>query len=223
MNDKYQNKIFVQYVRVSTDDQMNGIEAQKRQLDDFVKKHNGTTLKTFEEYKSGGDNKRKGLADAIDLAQKEGAVLLVSKLDRLARNARFILEIRDRKIDFVIADNPEMGSLMLSILASFAEEERRLISERTKAGLQTVRLSGKKIGGNHWKEVPANLIQSNKDRATKRREELKSFVLEWKTFIDRDPNKLIELLNKQGYKNHLGTSYTIRSLRQLGILEVLND
>jgi DNA invertase Pin-like site-specific DNA recombinase len=221
-NNDYQGKCFVQYARVSTDDQTNGIEAQKRQMDDFVKRHNGTTIKIFEEYKSGGDNKRKGLADAIDFAQKEGAILLVSKLDRLARNARFILEIKEKKIDFVIADNPEMGELMLGILASFAQEERRLISERTKAGIQSVKLSGKKVGGNHWKEVPINLINSNKERGLKRREELRSFVLEWKTFIDGDPYKLIELLKKQGKTNHLGEPYNLRSLKRLGVLEVLN-
>lgn len=90
MNTKkeYQNRVFVQYVRVSTDDQLNGIEAQKKQLDDFVKRHNGVTLKIFEEYKSGRDKKRKGLTEAIELAKKEGAILLVSKLDRLARNAK---------------------------------------------------------------------------------------------------------------------------------------
>lgn len=223
MNTKkeYQNRVFVQYVRVSTEDQLNGIEAQKKQLDDFVKRHNGTTLQIFEEYKSGGDNKRKGLAEAIDLAQKENAILLVSKLDRLARNAKFILEIREKNIDFVVAENPEMGTLMLGILASFAEEERRLISERTKAGLQVVKASGKKIGGNRWKGIPENVIQGNKDRAAKRREELKNFVLEWKDFIGGDANKLLILLEKQGCKNHIGKPFNIRSLKKLGILEFL--
>jgi DNA invertase Pin-like site-specific DNA recombinase len=223
MNTKYHNKRFVQYARVSTDDQTNGIEAQKRQMDDFVKKHNGTTIKIFEEYKSGGDNKRKGLADAIDFAQKEDAILLVSKLDRLARNARFILEIKERKIDFVIADNPEMGELMLGILASFAQEERRLISERTKAGIRSVQLSGKKVGGNHWKEVPINLINSNKERGLRKREELKSFVIKWKNFLNGDPEKLIELLENQEYKNHYGNVYNLGNLRRLGILDFLNE
>ena len=218
---EYENRVFVQYVRVSTEDQLNGIEAQKKQLDDFVKRHNGITLQIFEEYKSGADNKRKGLAEAIDLAQKEKAILLVSKLDRLARNAKFILEIREKNIDRGVAENPEMGTLMLGRLASFAEEERRLISERTKAGLQVVKASGKKIGGNHWKEVPQNVIQGNKDRAAKRREELRNFVLEWKDFIGGDANKLLTLLDKQGYKNYQKKSYNLRSLKKLGILEFL--
>lgn len=225
MNTKkeYQNRVFVQYVRVSTDDQLNGIEAQKKQLDDFVKRHNGVTLKIFEEYKSGRDKKRKGLAEAIDLAQKEKAILLVSKLDRLARNAKFILEIKEKNIDFVVDENPDMSILMLGILASFAEEESRLISERTKAGLQVVKASGKKIGGNHWKEVPQNVIQGNKDRAAKRREELQNFVLEWKDFIGGDANKLLTLLDKQGYKNNIGKPFNMRSLKKLGILQMLNQ
>jgi DNA invertase Pin-like site-specific DNA recombinase len=218
-------KLYVQYVRVSTykgESQKYSAEIQKKAMDDFVLKEGGETIAVFEEYKSGGDRKRKEIQLAITLAQEKDAILLVSTLDRLARDMKFIYDVKD-KVRFIAVDNPEMSPLMLGILASFAEEERRLISERTKVGLKSVKLSGKKIGGNHWKEVPANLIQSNKDRGTKRREELKNFVLEWKTFIDGNPNKLIELLNKQGYKNHLGASYNMRSLRKLGILEVLSE
>lgn len=116
-----------------------------------------------------------------------------------------------------------MGTLMLGILASFAEEESRLISERTKAELQVMKASGKKIGGNHWKGIPENVIQGNKDRAAKRREKLQNFVLEWKDFIGGDANKLLILLEKQGYKNNVGKPFNMRSLKKLGILQMLNQ
>jgi DNA invertase Pin-like site-specific DNA recombinase len=218
-------KLYVQYVRVSTykgESQKYSADIQKKAMDDFVLKEGGKTIAVFEEYKSGGDRKRKEIQLAITLAQEKDAILLVSTLDRLARDMKFIYDVKD-KVKFIATDNPEMSPLMLGILASFAEEERRLISERTKAGIQSVKLSGKKVGGNHWKEVPINLINSNKERGLKRREELKSFVLEWKTFIDGDPYKLIELLKKQGKTNHLGEPYNLRSLKRLGILDTLHE
>lgn len=218
-------KLYVQYVRVSTykgESQKYSADMQKKAMDDFVLKEGGETIAVFEEYKSGGNRKRKEIQLAITLAQEKDAILLVSTLDRLARDMKFIYDVKD-KVKFIAVDNPKMSPLMLGILASFAQEERRLISEKTKAGIQSVKLSGKKVGGNHWKEVPINLINSNKERGLKRREELRSFVIEWKDFLNGDPYKLIELLKKQGQTNHLGKPYNLRSLKKLGILDTLHE
>jgi DNA invertase Pin-like site-specific DNA recombinase len=218
-------KLYVQYVRVSTykgESQKYSAEIQKKAMDDFVLKEGGKTIAVFEEYKSGGDRQRKEIQLAITLAQEKDAILLVSTLDRLARDMKFIYDVKE-KVKFIAVDNPEMSPLMLGILASFAEEERRLISERTKAGLNSVKLSGKKVGGNHWKEVPINLINSNKERGLKKKEELKSFVIKWKNFINGDPKKLIELLENQGYKNNYGNVYNLGNLKRLGILDFLNE
>ena len=82
-----------------------------------------------------GDAERPHLANAIAACRIYGAKLLVAKLDRLSRDAHWLLGLAKRGIDFVCADNPDVNRMTIGILASVAEHERGLISERTKAAL----------------------------------------------------------------------------------------
>jgi hypothetical protein len=66
-------------------------------------------------------------------------VQLIAKLDRLSRNVHFIGGLMERKIDFVACDMPSANAFMINIYAAVAQEERRMISERTKAGLRAAR------------------------------------------------------------------------------------
>jgi DNA invertase Pin-like site-specific DNA recombinase len=212
-------------VRVSTyrgSSQKYSSTIQKKAMDDFVLKEGGETIAVFEEYKSGGDRKRKEIQKAIALAQEKDAILLVSALDRLARDMKFIYDVKD-KVRFVVADNPKMGTMMLSILAGFAQTERELISERIKAGLEVAKSKGRNVGGRRWIDAPDKLITVTKERHAKKREELKEFALKHKKTIKVDVNISLSLLECAGYKNHAGNNYTELNLRQLGILEVLND
>ena len=223
-NNDYQGKCFVQYARLSTDEvkQEHGMEVQRRVMDDFVLRHKGKTIGIFEEYSSGANNKRKKVQKAIELAQKEGAILLVSKLDRISRDVKFIYDLKD-KVKFVSADNPEMGTLMLSISAGFAQAERELISERVKAGLAVAKSKGRNVGGKRWINAPDKLISVTKARHQKKREELREFVLEYKQETDGSISGLLFSLKKAGYRNHAGNPYTELNLKALGVLEVLND
>jgi DNA invertase Pin-like site-specific DNA recombinase len=223
-NNDYQGKCFVQYARLSTDEvkQEHGMEVQRRFMDDFVLRNGGKTIGVFEEYSSGANNKRKKVQEAIELAIKEGAILLVSKLDRIARDVKFIYDLKD-KVRFVTADNPEMGTLMLSVFAGFAQAERELISERVKAGLAVAKSKGRNVGGRRWTDAPDKLIAVTKERCAKRREELKEFALKHKEKAKKDIDVLLLLLEYAGYKNKAGNPYTELNLRKLGILEVLND
>ena len=74
------------------------------------------------------------------------AVLLIAKLDRLARNVAFISNLMEAGVEFVAADMPTVNKLTVHILAAVAEEEARMISARTKAALAAAKARGQRLG-----------------------------------------------------------------------------
>ena len=135
----YQMK-YVAYYRVSTNKQGVsglGLEAQQQAVESFLNGKNATLTKSFTEVKSGKrDDNRPELQKALRECRLTGATLLVAKLDRLARSARFLMELQESAVDFICADMPEANRLTVQLMASLAEYERTLISERTKAAYQ---------------------------------------------------------------------------------------
>ena len=117
---------------------------------------------------------------AITAARAHGAVLLIGKLDRLARSVSFISCLMDAGVDFVAVDMPEANRLTVHIMAALAEHEARLISTRTKDALQQARKRGKKLGS------PANLTQedrlsgarANRERALKEDRKVSGYINE---------------------------------------------
>ena len=101
----------------------------------------------FVEGESGKNNDRAELAKAIKACRLYGAKLLIAKLDRLSRDAHFLLGLEKAGVEFTAADMPNANRLTVGIMAMVAEEERRMISARTKAALQAVKARGKVLGG----------------------------------------------------------------------------
>ena len=66
-------------------------------------------------------------------------VLLIAKLDRLSRNAKFILTLRDSKVDFICADMPDANSLTIGMMAIIAQDEVERISKRVKDALGVIK------------------------------------------------------------------------------------
>jgi len=64
---------------------------------------------------------------------------VIAKLDRLSRNAAFLLQLRDAGVRFVAADMPEATDTVIGIMAVIAQDERERISQRTKDAFQAVR------------------------------------------------------------------------------------
>ena len=101
----------------------------------------------YTEVESGKVNDRPQLTSAIAAAKKIKATLLVSKLDRLSRSALFILKlIDDADVEFICCDLPECSRLTLSLFAVLAENERTLVSQRTKAALAVAKSRGTQVG-----------------------------------------------------------------------------
>jgi DNA invertase Pin-like site-specific DNA recombinase len=103
-------------------------------------------LGEFTEVESGKRKNRPELNAALALAKKQKAILIIAKLDRLARNLHFISGLLEAGVDFVAVDNPNANRLTVQILAAVAENEARAISERTKAALASAKARGTKLG-----------------------------------------------------------------------------
>jgi DNA invertase Pin-like site-specific DNA recombinase len=132
-------KNFIAYYRVSTQKQGQsglGLEAQKKAVANYTQNCQDCVLGEYTDIETGKNNDRPNLLAAIAHAKKEGATLLIAKLDRLSRNAAFILNLSDSKVDFVCCDMPQANSLTIGIMAVIAQQEREMISKRTKEALQ---------------------------------------------------------------------------------------
>jgi DNA invertase Pin-like site-specific DNA recombinase len=141
--------IIVGYLRVSTSKQGEsglGLEAQQAAIEGFVRQRNACLKKTFTEIESGKINDRPQLVQAIQLCRATGATLVIAKLDRLSRNAAFLLALRDSGIAFVATDLPDANQLTVGIMALIAEHEREAISKRTREALQAAKARGTTLG-----------------------------------------------------------------------------
>jgi DNA invertase Pin-like site-specific DNA recombinase len=141
---------WVSYLRVSTGRQGRsglGLEAQRKAVDDFLNGGDGNVVKEFVEVESGKKSDRPILAEAIKACRLYGAKLVIAKIDRLSRDAHFLLGLEKAGIDFVAADMPNANRLTVGIMAMIAEEERRMISRRTKDALAAAKRRGVKLGG----------------------------------------------------------------------------
>jgi DNA invertase Pin-like site-specific DNA recombinase len=146
-------KQLIAYYRVSTQKQGAsglGLDAQKQTVTGYVKNAPGALLSEFCEVETGkGSNaleKRPELRKALDECRKRGAVLIIAKLDRLARNVHFISGLMESRVQFVACDLPEANQLTLHIMAAFAEHEARRISERTRDALAAAKARGVTLG-----------------------------------------------------------------------------
>lgn len=139
---------FVAYFRVSTDRQGRsglGLDAQRAAVAAYIAGQ-GELAGEFTEIESGKKADRPQLAAALDLAVRRRAVLVIARLDRLARNVALIANLMDSRVEFVACDMPQANRLTLHILAAVAEHEREMISQRTKAALAAAKVRGTRLG-----------------------------------------------------------------------------
>ena len=117
----------IAYERVSTARQGAsglGLAAQRTAIDRFAQEQDSEILSRFTEVESGSRADRPELDKALKLARLTNATLVIAKLDRLSRNAAFLLTLRDSGVAFVAVDMPEANSLTVGIMALVAEAER---------------------------------------------------------------------------------------------------
>lgn len=158
------------YARVSTKDRGQDTENQLRELREAVARQGWTVAATYIDNESGKTSERANLKAMFLAARaKRFDAVLVWALDRLTREGveetfGYVRRLKECGVDFISHTEPHFrtdvatGELMLAIAAWIAKQERRRISDRTKAGLATARAAGR-IGGRRAKDKPLDRIR----------------------------------------------------------------
>ena len=211
---------YIAYYRVSTKQQGAsglGIEGQKAAVKKFTNNCQDCILQEFTEIESGKNNERKELKKAIEAAKNQNATLLIAKLDRLSRNASFIFQLRDTGVTFVCCDNPQATELTINLLAIIAEDERKRISERTKAALQARK---EKFG--EWrksnfntearqKAIAANIQKAKENENNKRAIQLIIAHAE----SGKSLRQIATILNENEYRTSTGKMFQATTVKRL--------
>ncbi len=119
---------------------------------------------------SGKSKDRKGLLDAIEFCKKNKCELVFAKLDRLARDVEFTFKVVNTGIQVHFCDMPQLNTLILGVMATVAQYERELISQRTKQALAAKKARGCKLGRTSGADVQEMCAAS----ATARREKARN-------------------------------------------------
>lgn len=142
-------RALVTYLRVSTQEQGRsglGLEAQRTALERFAAEHGYSVAGEFVEVETGKGadalDRRPRLSAALQEARRRNCPIAVSKLDRLSRDVHFISGLMSRGVPFIVATLPNVDPFMLHIHAAVAEQERRMISRRTREALQAAKARG---------------------------------------------------------------------------------
>lgn len=201
---------FVAYLRVSTARQGAsglGLEAQRSAVQAYLASGGHQLAAEFVEVESGKRDDRPQLAAALAACRLHRATLVIAKLDRLARNVRFIAGIMDSGVDFVACDMPHANRLTLHLMAAMAEHEAMAISERTKAALAAAKARGVKLGNPNG---AAHLLQGCRAAASA------SVAARRKRMLAK-ARDLEPILREMASRGIIETSAQARELNRLGV------
>jgi len=204
---------FIAYYRVSTDRQGRsglGLDAQREAVGQFLLGRTATVIAEFVEIESGGRSDRPKLGEALDACQREKATLLIAKLDRLARSVAFISALMEAKTNFLAVDMPHASRLVLHVMAAFAEHEREMIRERTRAALAAAKARGVRLGANG-----AVLAASHRHDATVFAHEIRDAVDKAIVSGAHTTSEIAAVLNREGVPSRQGARWYPASVARL--------
>lgn len=208
----------VSYLRVSTERQGRsglGLEAQRQAVARYTKDMGAELVAEFEEVETGkGSNaldRRPQLRAAVALAKKKRAVLVIAKLDRLARNVHFVSGLMETGVQFRCCDFPTADRTMLHIYAAMAEHEGRRISQRISEALQAKKRSGRPVG-NVASLQPLNGVRAAEADAFAQR--LRP-TLEAYRAKGMSQRAMVEALNGAGITTARGGAWTLVQLQRV--------
>jgi DNA invertase Pin-like site-specific DNA recombinase len=207
------NRRFVSYLRVSTAKQGAsglGVEAQRKAVADYLNGGNWTLIAELVEVESGKNTDRPKLAEALALCRLHRTTLVIAKLDRLSRDAHFLLGLEKAGVDFIAADMPHANRLTVGIMAMVADEERRMISKRTRDALAAAKARGVKLGG-HRGHLPATSrkaaamsVAIRQGKARRRAADLTPIIAEIRTSGATSLRQIAAALNDKGIPTSRG-------------------
>lgn len=212
---------YVIYYRVSTDKQGQsglGLEAQQKQVNDYLQsKPDAIIIAEYVEVDSGKKVNRIELNKAVADAKKNKAVLLVAKLDRVARNVKLFLDLLDQvRIEFTdlpaLSNGTSDSRLVLTQLAAFAEWEAAKISERTKAALSAKKARGEPMGIMGKENIKAT-NGKRKEQADEFAKQIAGMLIPLAATMSQ--RKLVDYLNQHGVKSPTGKEWRLNSLQNV--------
>lgn len=217
----------IAYYRVSTDKQGVsglGLEAQKAVVQQTLQGHlkDSTLLAEFVEVEKGKRTDRPQLQAALALCKQQNAVLVIAKLDRLARNLNFLTNMIQSGVDFVACDMPEANKLVIHIMGAVAEYESDVCRERTKAALEAARARGVKFGAardGYWeKRSGKEASQTALDGVNRKKQQIQAQVcplIEAYMHKGKSLRQIAALLNEQGYRTSRGKLWGPTTVRKM--------
>jgi DNA invertase Pin-like site-specific DNA recombinase len=204
---------FVSYLRVSTDKQGRsglGLDAQREAVNRYLNGGHWSLAAEFVETESGKKNNRPNLRAALSHAKAIGATVVFAKLDRLTRNVDLLRSLVASGVDLVFCDLPHvpagaMGRFLLTQMASVAELEAGLTSERTKAALAAAKARGVKLGNPRGAAALLGKQTGNREavatiraKAQDRADNLRGMIHELNEAGVTSVRRLAEELNRRG-------------------------
>ena len=214
-------KRYIAYYRVSTKKQKVsglGLEVQQADVERLIEREGGELIACYTEIETGKKSGRPELAKAIQHAKMANAILVVAKLDRLARNVAFTATLMRSAVQFVCCDCPGADHLHVHILAAFAEHEAKMISERTTKALAAAKARGVRLGSkkpgrwlnkqNNWAGAKAKAVTACQQKA---RGHYESLLPEIKARRDagHTVGEIADWLNSNGYVTSAQRPFTV--------------
>ena len=214
------NGKFVAYYRVSTQKQGQsglGLEAQQTAVASYLNGGAWELIDEFIEVETGkGANaldKRPKLRAALEICRKQGATLIIAKLDRLARNVHFVSGLLETGCDFVAADMPQANKVMIQMHAVMSEWERDQISTRTKAALTAAKARGVKLGVAGLSNLERN-IEERKNAADSFAAKLAGVIQGFKA-SGLSQREMVAQLNQLGIHTAKGGEWSLIQLQRV--------
>lgn len=215
-------KTVIAYLRQSTIKQQIsglGVEAQREIIHNHLK--GKSIIAEFVETESGKKSNRPQLLAALELCRKTNSILIVAKLDRLSRNVAFTSKLLESDVEIVFCDFPQANKLVLHIIASIAEYEAGLISQRTKQSLQAKKARGVQLGKsenlmNRFEQAVCNSTKTNKAKAESNPNNMRAMALLRSLSIQgKTLSEMTTLLNDQGFVTSKGCKFQIVQVKRL--------
>ena len=215
-------KKYIAYYRVSRKVQGIsglGLSAQRSSVQKYVSGQEGIILNEYTEIETGTSKRQRvEIHKAIQQAKNENAVLIIAKLDRLARNVNFVSSLMDAGIEFLAVDMPSANNFTIHIFSALAEQEAMLISSRTKLALGELRKKGVVLGN------PKNLTDNERNKGVQtikenainndRNRQAQSVITSCKE-KGMSYRQIAEYLNELNFKTRYGNQFMAPTVHQL--------